>query len=348
MTGKLRCAVLSSLILTALSGMKEGVAQGTTEPLRVRANAAEITLSGRVQAQLNTTSVDGLPPTEAILRRLRLGIDFRINDFISGRIHPELSSSQLSLGDAYGQLNFSPAAQLQVGRFQRPFGTIEEQSSLRILPIERGTRIRGVTDAELSGILSALRYGDRDTGIQLRGAPPGAPLGLSYNLALFAGPLQGTSGDQLTHQAIARLTVAPFDGFSIGAGVNHRQFIDPTEGGDLDGGNAYVINAELGGPAPEPGLHIVAEAATGDYNPVVGEAFKGVQAYTGYRIPGGQRVMVIEPIFRVSYGSVDRVTDTAIRGGTLLTPGLNLYLGGLNRLDAQLRHLEPRSGQDGE
>ena len=154
MTGKLRCAVLSSLILTALSGMKEGVAQGTTEPLRVRANAAEITLSGRVQAQLNTTSVDGLPPTEAILRRLRLGIDFRINDFISGRIHPELSSSQLSLGDAYGQLNFSPAAQLQVGRFQRPFGTIEEQSSLRILPIERGTRIRGVTDAELSGILS--------------------------------------------------------------------------------------------------------------------------------------------------------------------------------------------------
>src|SRR5688500_11285809 len=100
-------------------------------PPTVRVGAAEITFSGRVQTQLNTTSVDGQAPSEIVLRRIRLGMDVRVNDVVSGRIHPELSSGTLSLGDAYGRLTFGPALQVVVGRFHRPLGLMEEMTSLR-------------------------------------------------------------------------------------------------------------------------------------------------------------------------------------------------------------------------
>jgi hypothetical protein len=47
--------------------------------------------------------------------------------------------------------------------------------------------------------------------------------------------------------------------------------------------------------------------------------------------PSG-RVSAIEPILRASYGDVDDRPGVTDPGGFLVTPGLNLYLGGQNRV----------------
>lgn len=319
-------AVIPSLLVAIHSPL----AAQETAPI-LRANAVEIVLSGRVQAQLNTSSVDDVAPTEMILRRVRFGVDVQINDFVSGRVHPELSSGTLSLGDAYGALTFGPALQVQVGRFHRPFGLIEETSSLRTLPIERGVRIRGVANQELSSILSGLGYSDRDIGIRLQGSPDAAPAGLGYAVALLAGPLQGNSGDEYTQQIVARLSAEPVEDLLLAAGWSRRDFPDVLAG-ELVAGDAFLLYLELGGPTPAPGLHVVAEGAIGDYEPVAGDDFSGVQGWAGYRLPVGGRVTLVEPLLRVSHASIDREVGVGPEGGTLITPGLNIYLGGLNRL----------------
>jgi hypothetical protein len=307
-------------------------AKAQDNPPTVRVNATEITFSGRVQTQLNTSSVDGVAPSEIVLRRIRLGMDVRINEVVSGRIHPELSSGTLSLGDAYGMLTFDPGLQVWVGRFHRPLGLMEEVTSLRIIPIERGVRIRGVPDQELNAILSGLRYSDRDTGVKLQGAPTGMPLGLEYAIAIFAGPLQGSSGDEQTQQFVGRLMASPTSALQVGVGWSRRDFMGPTPDADFEAGDTFMLLGEFGGPTPAPGLHIVAQAAMGDYEPVAEETFTGAQGWVGYRLPFGGRVTVIEPLGRVSYASIDRDGEGGTQGGTLITPGLNLYFGGLNRL----------------
>src|SRR5690606_30190849 len=89
---------------------------------------------------------------------------------------------------------------------------------------------------------------------------------------------------------------------------------------------------EYGGPTPSPGPHVVVEAAMGDYQPFLDQKFSGAQAWLGYRARVGRRLTLVEPVFRVSHASIDDVPEAPAPDGTLITPGLNLYFGGLNRI----------------
>ena len=67
-----------------------------------------------------------------------------------------------------------------------------------------------------------------------------------------------------------------------------------------------------------------------------GAEFRGAQGWVGYRtgrVSSG--ISAVEPLLRVSYGDPDVDGDGGIvdaAGGTLVTPGVNLWLGGLNRI----------------
>ncbi len=329
---KWRVHAASTLLALLVTLMQSpGLAQSQSEG---SVKAAEIAITGRVHAQLNTSDAEGVQDAEMILRRVRLGANVKVNDLVSGRVHADFAGNEVAISDAYMQLNFHPAAELLAGRAHRPFGIMEQTSSLQIIPIERGLSIRGVQNFDLSAILSGLRYGDRDVGVQLRGSLSEAPLGLGYAVGVFAGPATGSAGGQQTQQFVARLTADPADRSKVGVAWSRRDFVrEPAEGVyETDAGNAFVIDFEYGGPTPTAGPHVMAEVASGDFDPVAGEDFVGGQLWAGYLVPVGGRIPLVEPLVRVSHARIDRVDPGLPDGGTLITPGINIYLGGLNRL----------------
>lgn len=325
-----RPAVVPILLAGLLyAGVTESAAQ-VRNPGGSSRSYPEITINGRVQMQVNTSSADDVPPTDMIVRRARFGVDVAVNDYIRGRVQPDFAGGSLSLGDAYILFDLDDAFQLLAGRAYRLFSLLEQTGSLRMLPIERGLRIRGVDDVDLSALLTNLAYSDREVGVQLRGAPDDAPLGFAYSIGIFRSPVQNLV-DDFTHQYVARVSVSPLERTRIGAGWSRRDFYD-VFADDLEPGNAFTVDLEYGGPTPTPGFHFLGEVATGVVDPFNDRDFTGAQAWLGYRFETGRRVQIIEPLIRVSHVDVDTLPGAAELGGALITPGLNLYLGGLNRI----------------
>ena len=327
-------APLLALVLTCASNPL--LAQDPADPPILKAGAVEIAIGGRVHTQFNTTTADGEPATEWLLRRVRLEATVKVNDVVSGRVQPDFAGNRVSLKDAYLKLAFSPGFQVLAGKAYRPFSLLEQTSSNRILPIERGLAIRGVNGLDEYALINDLEYSDRQTGFQVMGAPPGAPMGFTYAAGVFQSPLQGTAGTRNPQQYAARATVSPAEALRLGFGWSYRDFTERPlqQGGNpqLAGGNAFEIDAEWGSFAP--GLHLMAEAAWGDFDPFTDTEFFGAQGWLSYRTPAvSSTVAHLEPVLRVSYGDLrDRPLSVPELGGTLLTPGLNIYLGGLNRV----------------
>jgi hypothetical protein len=300
---------------------------------QLRFSALELSLGGRVQAQLNTTSVDGEPPSQLLLRRVRLELGVVLNEVVSGTIQPDFAGDEVSLKDAYLKLDFNSGLQVLTGNAYRPFGLLEQTSSKRILPIERGLRVRGLSAGEQNALASSLGYGNRDIGIQLQGAPEGAPSGFAYRAGVFRGPLHGEVGAQDSYQFAARVTLRPRSGLGVGAGWSTRDFVAGAgDTPDLERGNAFEIDVEWGSFGP--GVHLLAELSAGDLDPSTDATFRGAQAWLAYRTGALTRtVTALEPVLRLSHTSTDAPDGTeVVPGGTLFTPGINLYLGPLNRV----------------
>ena len=331
------------LVVGAAGGATGAGAQAGTV---LRVNAAEIQFSGRVQTQFNTTTVESEPESEMILRRARLEVTVRANRWVSGRLASDVAGDRVSVKDAYLKLDISPAFQLLSGKAYRPFSLIEQTSSTRILPIERGLAIRGLDAADEYEVIPGLQYGDRDVGIQLLGAPAGAPLGLSYAGGVFAGPLHRKTGNAATYQYVARGTARPLAELAVGAAWSNRAFADSIAGGfDIERGNAFEIDAEIGTYAP--GFHALGELSFGDYDRFARSEFRGAQAWLAYRTGAvAEMISAVEPLVRASWSRIEGADEP--RGGTLLTPGINLYFGGLNRAMANYDVWLPSGGGDAQ
>jgi hypothetical protein len=341
--GLLACAALASPVEAQ---------EGPRGPV-LKVNAAEIEIGGRVQTQFNTTSVDEQQPSQFLLRRVRLEAKVKVNDVVSGKVQPDFAGDRVSVKDAYLRLTFDPALEVLAGKAHRPFSTVEMTSSTRILPVERGVTIRGLPDAlDEYELIHTLGYSDRDIGVQLMGKPAGAPLGMSYAAGVFAGPLNGRVGPQDSYQYAARLGLQPDPRLKLGAAWSSRDFGRPSTepGADsvLKRGNAFEVDAEWGSYAP--GFHFVGELAAGDFDPFTGDDFTGAQGWLAYRTRTlGKKVSNLEPILRASYGAVhSRDPDRDDLGGTLLTPGLNVYFSPLNRVMLNYDVWKPRDGGDTE
>lgn len=315
-------------------------------------DSSRITLGGRVQTVFNTTSVDDEPGTHTELRRVRLEANLHLNRVVSGRIQPEFAGSRVTLKDAYVRFTLDPALQLWAGQAHRPFGVISPYSSARLAPIERGLRIRGVDDAyDHYNLLLNRGYGDRDVGLQLRGEPRGAPLGLSYAVGWFNGPARAEAPEENSGQLVARLAVAPVSGVRIGASFSRRDFflLDEEEEEVLDrhAGEAGALDVQLG--SDRGGLHFIGELAMGDFDPFTDREFLGMQGIVSYRTGRlSSTVAAVEPLLRVSHGDpnyMDAEVFTDAVGGTLFTPGINLWVGGLNRIAIDYEVWNPLSGQ---
>jgi hypothetical protein len=311
----------------------EGTSQTPAAGPTLRTSAIELSVGGRVQTQFNTTSVDDAAPSQLFIRRARIELGVRMSDRVSGVIQPDFGNDDVDLKDTYLKLALSPGLELLAGKAYRPFGLLEQTSSKRILPIERGLRIRGLSAADEYGLTSGLDYSDRDIGVQVLGAPEAAPAGLTYAAGVFRGPLHGMVGAQDSYQYAARVTARAADDVRVGLGWSSRHFAeDDSETPELRRGDAFEVDFEYGSFAP--GLHVLVELATGDVQPFSDETFRGAQAWLAYRTRDrSATVTAVEPVLRLSWADQDAEASGLDRApGTLVTPGLNLHLGPLNRI----------------
>jgi hypothetical protein len=341
----LRALALASACLLAA---RRGSAQETGTEV-YRGGAVRVRVSGFVQAQLETTSADSADDVSANVRRVRTELSVNIGSVVSGRIQPEFSPGNgVDLKDAWVRLTLNPAFAVTAGQAYRPFSLLTTTSLPRILPIERGVRIPGVEGAfDEYNLVSEPGYSERDVGVQVSGAPRGAPLRLGYRAGISRGPARDSARGRDTYQLAARVTASPVKDLRVAAGWSRVDFVRPAgETVDLRRGTAWEGDVEYGA-YDRPGLHLLAEAAYGDFQPFDGVRFFGAQGWLAYRTPRlGRLVHGLEPVMRVSWGDANANDRPAPNpGGTLVTPGVNLYLGGISRVMVDWDFWSPVEGR---
>ncbi|RMH16120.1 MAG: hypothetical protein D6701_09290, partial [Gemmatimonadetes bacterium] len=109
-----------------------------------RAPIDTLLVGGRVHLQFNTTPVEGEPSSEFLVRRARLYVNGRVNEWIDGVAQVDVSGGRASARFAFVRLWFGEALQLSFGQFKRAFDLFELTSSSRILVVERAGGVRGV------------------------------------------------------------------------------------------------------------------------------------------------------------------------------------------------------------
>jgi hypothetical protein len=315
-------------------------------------------LSGRLQVQFNTTSVDSaggdaVPESEILIRRARLTFDVVLNDLISARIEPDYGTgSSFSLRDAYVRLTFDPAIRATVGQFKRPFDLFELTSSTQILVVERAGGIRGVDGCgpigavcSFSALTEDLEYSDRDLGLMLDGILPGDRF--RYAVAVTNGAGLNTRETTGNKQFTARMSMVPARDVVVSVNAGRKDYVHPVSGADRFT-TGWGADVEIGNYAAGP--HVQAGVAGGG-NWTIGTTDTDVASFlTGqviatYQATLGHRyVRGIEPVARLSWGDPD--TDADDDAGWLVTPGVILHFGGRNMWQNNLDLWMPQAGSD--
>lgn len=350
------------MALLAASGLLAGPAQAQT----IEAGEVKLKLLGRVQAQFSTTSVDeaeliaaGHTPAAAIpsstfeTRRIRFGAEVTFRDWLTGKLESEMGMGRLAIRDAYLNMAFDPRLQLRVGQFKKPFSLLQLTSSSVWPMIERGVRIRGLgvslfqQDSVAGGapvlqtlgalpvlgeeqdLLDVFLYQNFDLGATIHGK-----FGqFGYTAGVFNGQGWDRAADTDGKSYAGRVTYTLSSELpvTLGAAASYRQFrVDNDPVIQTRDGAAFEADVEVGAFRRE-GIHFLGEVVVGDNLANSDEQFLGAQGILSYFHPlSGKKLEGLEFAGRASYGDPRR--DVEADQGMLLTPGVNLYFFGRNRL----------------
>lgn len=313
------------------------------------AQAAEITIGGRIHTQFNTTSAPGEPASETVIRRARIDAFVKINGFLSGFLQPEYAGSRAFLQVAYVRLDVAPAFHAMIGQYKRPFDLFTQTSSTEILVIERTGGIRGVgTCPGVGGMCSygqfmeQLRLSPPDIGVILDGGDRAGRF--KYAVAVMNGAGQNVPDENGTKSYTGRVIITPAHHLHLGANLALHDYPAPT------GANRYAraVGGDLEVGDFTRGLHVQAGAVAGDNwrNVLAGHpsTFVTAQAIVTYKfnLHRPPYAEAIEPVARVSWGNPD--TATPRDGGLLVTPGLVWFVSGRNKFAANLDLWRPQQG----
>lgn len=314
----------------------------------------------------------GRPPASAIpgsmfeTRRVRLGAELEIEKWLAGKLETEVGMARLQIRDAFLNLGVAPLFQIRVGQYKKPFSLLQLTSSSTWPVIERGVRIRGLADAltlgdslessrvgtrVLSRFRGALLPGEEQELLEIQGYQSfdigasihGSARGFGYHVGIFNGAGADKPDDTGAKSWAGRVTYKLDTNLPVtfGAAVSHREFrtqsrpvIQTREG------TAYEADVEIGA-FRRKGLHVLAEVTTGtNLGTTVSSCcggssrlndFFGAQGIVSYFVPlQNERVEGLELAGRLSHGD----PSDALGGdeAVLLTPGINLYFYGRNRL----------------
>lgn len=323
-------------------------------PVLAQSSPVQVTVTGRVQVQWNSTSVTAEEAgSEAPMaahtfetRRVRLGARISAGDAVDGFIETDVALGRLQLKQAWMRVALDPAISVRAGQFKKPFGLIELSSSAQLPMIERGVRIRGLTDAlagqadgrlgtlrgdlllgDASVLVNAMGYAGYDLGI----AAEGSHGRLAWSAGMFNGNGPDARDENDGKSFAARAVYAADVGLpiAVGAGWSRRELNWPlATSPETRAGNAFGVDAELGGF--RSGWWVLADATMGD-NLLTDETFAAAQGVLShFRPTRGGTIEGVEGVGRISWADPDRSVDGD--AGMLLTPGVNLYFAGRNRV----------------
>ena len=345
----------------------------------LEAGPLKLKLVGRVQAQFSTTSVDeeellaeGVRPTVPIAssmfetRRVRLGTELEYSSVVTGKIEAEFAMARLLLRDTWVNFAVTPALQLRMGQWKKPFSLLQLTSSTKLPLIERNVRIRGLIEryaaddndgvmttyrvrtlfGEEQELLDVLGYDNYDLGAAVHGVA-GA---FSYQLGAFNGAGSDAIDDTNGKSFAGRVTVRPIkDRFvTFGAAISTRETrFTSAPAITTRSGSAYEVDVEVG-DFRRPGFHLLGEVARGRNLAVAdsldNENFIGAQGMVAWFGPiEGKRIEGWELAGRVGYGDPRQGVDGD--EGVLYTPGFNLYFTGRNRIMLNWDVFVPRGSQ---
>jgi hypothetical protein len=313
-----------------------------------------VSLNGRMQFQWNSTSVDSVragAPTDSIpwstfeTRRVRLEANVTVEEWIRGLVEADFALARLTLKQVWMSLQFDRAFVVRAGQFKKPFSLIELRSSTQNAIIERGVRIRNLEQAlgladptqprfrgavlpgEEYALLLAQNYISYDMGAEISGTYRA----LGWAAGVFNGSGADVRDENDFKNLAGRITAGVPIGIPLrfGAGVSHNEVNVPSlASAGRRVGNAFELDAELGGFRNGP--WVLAEVSGGK-NLGTDGTFRGAQGVASYFVGTGDgKIEGIEPVARVSWGDPD--DDIEADAGLLVTPGINLYFFGRNRL----------------
>jgi len=309
--------------------------------------ADKITITGFVQLQYTTSTVDDVVSNSFEIRRARIGAIANFNDWITGRFEldgtPNKDGTQPGiLRDTFLNLGFEPGFQLRFGQYKKPFSVVQLISDTTYPTVERGIRIQGVGQKALDNLLEALRYNERDIGITVLGGfrdVLGKGTNISYQVGVFNGEGRNKFDINNGKEIVGRLVVTPLKGLDLAADfANNTLNGDPikdSSGNPVDSTNVHAFGFDIQyHPNPDRGVWLIGEVDAGDnFDDKSGgflrgddtATFVGFTAVAAYRISvqDNKWLVAFEPVFRIDF--TDPNQDVDDDAATLITPGFNLY-----------------------
>src|ERR1700694_1263655 len=257
------------------------------------AQAPTIQVQGRIQVQYRASSGDSsgnynptLMSNGFEVRRLRIQTNVRFGDNMNLVIQPSFEMGALRMRDAFLRVGLTPRFGVSVGQEKSPFQRYELTSSNNLLSIERGVRILRLSGKEgLNDLLANNGYASHDLGAFVDYVGP------DNKVTVKVGVQNGsreTSPDvnnaksffgRATAIAITNADNQPV--LQVGASFGSRdRAICSTCAGAIayyaDSSKqttAFGLDAEWGGF--RPGLHLIADFATGDNGPIANRIATG-------------------------------------------------------------------------
>ena len=335
------------------------------------AQAPNIAVQGRIQLQYRYSSGDSSANYSKTgvnnlfeIRRLRIQTNVRFGDNISLVIQPSFEMASLRMRDAFLRVGLTPNLALVAGQEKSPFQRYELNSSNNLLSIERGLRVLKLSGKEaLNDILVQNGYASHDIGAFLEAETK------DHRFFVKGGIQQGSRESAVdvnnaksffaraTGTAILNKDNQPQLQVGASFGSRDRAICSNCPAGPLPATPAYYpdsskrtsafgLDAEWGGF--RPGLHVIADFATGDNVPVSGgfrvnsgrntanlrnSADSNIVTFRGLHLIGAYRILttgsdtrlikIVEPAVRFDY--TDPNTSVSNDQGILITPVLNLY-----------------------
>ena len=323
--------------VAAVAVLVAGEARGQT----IQAGDLELDFTGRLQMQMNTTSITDqdlvgvaeLPSVVFETRRVRFGANLTFEDWLTGKVEVDYGGGSAALTDGYVDAALADGFAVRMGQFKVPFGLFDLTSSTKILTIERAVRIRGLEQlvgvpGETQFLLDDGGFLGRQIGVMVHGASGE----LGYAAGVFNGEGANVRESQGSKSFAARATFGVNESLTVAGAVSDQPTGVLDAAGDEIRATTFAVDAEWGAFRGE-GLHVMAEAMVGE-NPLLIAAddaptMMGLQVAAGWFSPRDGRIEGIEPVFRLSWADPD--TDVDNNEGTLVTPGVNLYFTGRNR-----------------
>jgi hypothetical protein len=342
---------LGLIVIVTVAGAVLRPAPAAAQVVEPRYPVERTELGGRVHVQLNTTSGEDGPASELLVRRARIWVATRVNDWIDGAVQVDVSGASAVARFAFVRLSLSSAARLSFGQFKRAFDNFELTSSSQILVVERDGDVRGAGSCTgVGGVCSYSRFSEKlllsslDVGVLLQGEV--AEGRLAYVLSATNGPGPNAAEENDAKSLSGRVEWSLGGEVRLGANGALHDYPNPVTDTDHFA-RAAALDVEVGDF--DAGLHLQAGLMLGDNWRNLDAAgdesrFLAWQGIATYRIPldTAAHVRAVEPLARVSWGDPDR--DATHDAGLLLTPGVMVHFQGRNKIAVNVDLWRPQEG----